>query len=145
VLPGGGIEHNESITEGIKREVLEEIGCQVTLIEKVGTYHPSNFLSEDLTFIYRGTIDQTPTISDEVADVNFFDIDDLPKMTLPTHIVWIEHALLPYPKNFVQKVPATSPTLFFKYLFLHPLLILKFIYFRLKKLRQKKTRTKARA
>lgn len=36
LLPGGGIDNNESPEEGIKRECLEEIGCVVELIHNLG-------------------------------------------------------------------------------------------------------------
>lgn len=36
LLPGGGIERDESIESGIKRECLEEIGCNVLLQEEIG-------------------------------------------------------------------------------------------------------------
>lgn len=35
-LPGGGIENNENPEEAFKREVLEETGCIVEIIEKLG-------------------------------------------------------------------------------------------------------------
>jgi 8-oxo-dGTP diphosphatase len=35
-LPGGGIEPSETPTEAIHREVREELGCRVTLGERIG-------------------------------------------------------------------------------------------------------------
>ena len=36
-LPGGGLEDNEEEEEAFKREVLEETGCVVEIIKKLGT------------------------------------------------------------------------------------------------------------
>ena len=36
-LPGGGIENDETPEEAFKREVLEETGCIIEIIEKLGT------------------------------------------------------------------------------------------------------------
>ncbi len=35
-LPGGGVEDNESLEEAFKREVLEETGCEVSIVKKLG-------------------------------------------------------------------------------------------------------------
>ncbi|MDD4363903.1 MAG: NUDIX domain-containing protein, partial [Atribacterota bacterium] len=35
-LPGGGIENSESIVDALKREILEEIGCNVSIIGELG-------------------------------------------------------------------------------------------------------------
>ncbi len=36
-LPGGGIEGDEKPEEAFKREVLEETGCEIEIIKKLGT------------------------------------------------------------------------------------------------------------
>lgn len=36
-LPGGGIEDNETPEEAFKREILEETGCIIDIINKIGT------------------------------------------------------------------------------------------------------------
>jgi len=35
-LPGGGIEENEDIHEGLKREIMEETGCHANIGDEVG-------------------------------------------------------------------------------------------------------------
>ncbi len=35
-LPGGGIEENETLQQGLQREVMEEVGCRISNERKVG-------------------------------------------------------------------------------------------------------------
>jgi 8-oxo-dGTP diphosphatase len=35
-LPGGGLEADENITDALRREIKEEVGCSVEIIEEVG-------------------------------------------------------------------------------------------------------------
>lgn len=37
LLPGGGVNETESIEEGLRRECLEEIGCQIDILGTIGT------------------------------------------------------------------------------------------------------------
>lgn len=35
-IPSGGIEHNENKIDALKRECLEEIGCEIKVIDEIG-------------------------------------------------------------------------------------------------------------
>lgn len=35
-LPGGGVEEGESLEQGLRREILEEVGCQIKNIQELG-------------------------------------------------------------------------------------------------------------
>lgn len=57
-LPGGGIEENENPKDAFKREVLEETGCTVEIIEELGTIE--EYKSQDnfkqISFVFVGKV-----------------------------------------------------------------------------------------
>ena len=53
-FPGGGIKENETVEETLTREVLEEVGCNVTKIEeKMGTMIEYGIAEEDENAIFK--------------------------------------------------------------------------------------------
>lgn len=91
VLPGGGIEPDEGIAEGIERECYEETGYKI----KVDATHPiyvgeSNFYDEDeykhsINFVYSAKLlsdkqDEhviNSIVEDEIEEVRWFELSEI--------------------------------------------------------------------
>ncbi|WP_287467157.1 NUDIX hydrolase [Turicibacter sp.] len=53
-LPGGRVDERELLEEAAKREVREETGYEVEIVDKVGVYDRSSF--HDVQHIYTGIV-----------------------------------------------------------------------------------------
>lgn len=87
-IPGGSIDLNETITEGVKREVYEETGLVIddlTLFaifsgEKTNFYYPNGDVTQyvDLYFIAHKYDGILKTSDSESAKIYFCSLDELP-------------------------------------------------------------------
>ena len=57
-LPGGGLEGKEKPEEAFKREVLEETGCEIEIIETLGTIEEYKSLNnfKQISYVYVGKV-----------------------------------------------------------------------------------------
>lgn len=57
-LPGGGIDKDEDIREAFKREVLEETGCNVEIIDTLGTIEEHKSLDnfKQISYLFVGKV-----------------------------------------------------------------------------------------
>lgn len=57
-LPGGGIEENETPEETFRREVLEEAGCEVDIIDCLGTIEEHKTLAnfKQISYVFVGKV-----------------------------------------------------------------------------------------
>jgi ADP-ribose pyrophosphatase YjhB (NUDIX family) len=97
-IPGGRIEPGESITEGCKREFLEETGLEIDIVGVVGVYSGPNqgfplreypdALVQVIDIVLKGEkISGALTVSSESHELNYFSKNNLPAMVPNTDVI----------------------------------------------------------
>lgn len=82
VLPGGMVEHGETITEACKREIDEEIGMKVKICDFIGLYDDPDRDERgniSASFICK-PIEGVPTPEMEATDVDTFKKHSIPDL-----------------------------------------------------------------
>ena len=94
-LPGGGVEPGESITEGLQRELREEIGAEAEIVRLAGVYSKPQKSEVVLVFLCRLPADQESALqsTEEVSELGWFAGSELPPDTLPKHRQRVADAL----------------------------------------------------
>lgn len=76
LLPGGGIDEGESAIDGVRRECLEETGCEIEILGELGI--TEDFRLRDskhcISFGYsaRATSHGTPSLTESEADIGAY-------------------------------------------------------------------------
>ena len=84
VLPGGGIHRSESPEQAARREIREELGCEVDQLVAVSTHYNGGEGKRDTIVLFRARATEKPRkASFEVAEVGVFAVDALPPTTSP--------------------------------------------------------------
>jgi ADP-ribose pyrophosphatase YjhB (NUDIX family) len=94
-LSGGGVEPGESVSEGLQREMLEEIGVEVEIVRLAGVYSKPQKSEVVLVFLCHLAADQEDALrtSEEVSELSWFLPLALPSDLLPKHRQRVEDAL----------------------------------------------------
>lgn len=82
-LIGGFIKNGKTVAEAIKREVLEETGLDIKIIELLGTYPDRYGEGGDYTINIQFVVEiigGEPAPKDDVASLKWVSIDKLPKL-----------------------------------------------------------------
>ena len=130
VLPGGGIDANESPETAIVREILEETGFHVKVVRKSGFYLPINRLARPTLLYECRVVGGSMALSSETSAVRFFPCEKLPPMP-PPYLDWIEDARAAIDPPPVKKLDSLHYGAAFKLLLLHPILVTRFLLARL--------------
>lgn len=95
-LPGGGVELDETVDEGLRREVREEIGCEVEIVRLVGVYSKPQKHEVVLSFLCHLPADQEQLLqtTEEISEVGWFLPPEFPRDLLPKHRQRVEDAFL---------------------------------------------------
>lgn len=131
VLPGGGIDPQESPEQAVVREVLEETGFSVAISRQVAEYSPLNRLAK-VTYVYAcSVLEGHSALGPESKEVGFFPLDHLPQEFFHIHKEWLDDCLKNEP--FVIRHPIYSVTYLnlFKYLIKRPLWVVRIFFSRM--------------
>jgi NAD+ diphosphatase len=76
-IPGGGVDSGESFEEGIKREIKEELGCNIVWMKYFKSYYLKLKDTESRTVYFYGEIDKDPKLKrDELSEYKWFNWSD---------------------------------------------------------------------
>lgn len=78
-FPGGGIKRRESVETAVRREAMEEVGGTLGELQLVGLY--ANLygpLSDHITLFECHDFELNGQSDEEIAEVKFFPLDQLP-------------------------------------------------------------------
>ena len=94
-LPGGGMAPGESAAETVVREVQEETGVRVTIVELLGWYERTGFRAHrSPVYVCRPYSGQPQLQDDDTTQVQYFPLHPLPHGLCPWYGVILERDLL---------------------------------------------------
>ncbi len=129
VLPGGGLEINESPEEAITREILEETGLSVKVERVVGRYKALNKLAKNTILFECSVLSGSLRTSSETKKVEFFPVEKLPKMP-PPFLDWINDSLeFSPPKE--KEITSINIYSILYFCFRNPIKVIRFLLSRL--------------
>lgn len=129
VLPGGGVECDETPEEALIREIQEETGYQVQIVRKCAEYYPINQLAAFTSLFICQIQSGENRLSSETAAIGFYPLSRLPSALFHVHAKWLKEALTS--RSLIQR-PLTeiSYGALCKYFLRHPWQVLRFAWTR---------------
>ena len=79
-FPGGGVKRKENVATAVRREALEEVGGTLGELELFGLYaNLRGPTSDHITLFVCHEFELNGRSDDEIAEVKFFPLDQLPE------------------------------------------------------------------
>lgn len=126
VLPGGGVEAQETPEEAVVREVYEETGLIVQIVRKIAEYLPVNKLTQ-LTHLFECyAMEGDLQTGSETKDIGFFLLANLPVLP-PPYLSWIQDTLSNQDLILQKKIEGVSYLILLKFFCLHPILVTRYL------------------
>jgi len=117
VVPGGGVEINETPKDAAKRETEEETGFKVKILRQTGIYQKMTTKPTGKTHVFEClSIGGKPQLGKETAAVKYWSLLNLPAQLPFYQKVWIEDAIENLMKVVNREQEITSRKLFIYYL-----------------------------
>lgn len=83
-LPGGGVLAGETLEDAVRREVQEETGVRVEIVDLLGWYDRTGFRAHrSPIFVCRPLHASLGPPTDDVVDIRYFPLSDLPRAMFP--------------------------------------------------------------
>jgi 8-oxo-dGTP pyrophosphatase MutT (NUDIX family) len=90
-LPGGGVKRGEEPADAARREVAEEVGIRVDVVEPIGSYFSTRHFSRDTVYCFRA-VTATPVFDidrREIEKAAWFEASAIP----PSHGAAVDEVL----------------------------------------------------
>lgn len=85
-IPGGGVDHGESLEEGLRREILEELGVDVAKASAepvlIKTYFDSYNSIYKLWLVYAVELAGEPRAGEDADEIGWFALDEVTSLDL---------------------------------------------------------------
>lgn len=91
-IPGGFVDYGERVESAARREMREETGLEVELVDLLGVYSDParDARGHTISTVYVGRATGTPRAADDAADVGVFGEGRLPAPLVFDHAVILE-------------------------------------------------------